>query len=347
MIADLLVGVLQVMPDPVVLVEVFDRLLRPETLSRLVVEGLGKGAVYFVIAIGLTLVFGLMGVLNFAHGAMSMLGAYIGGIVILFLVSSGTSQLMSVLMFFVAAAVVFALLSLLGGAIEVGLIRTIYDRNPTYQILLTFGVALILEEGTRIIATVYDVQPEPQWSDPMGTLPQVLETRYSIFGAQIRGFYLFEILLGIFAVAAIWAFLNRTLYGLYIRAGSEDGEMVEALGIDIHRAFTIVFGLGTALAGAGGVLLMWDPLWGPSVLLNIEVLLFSFVVVIIGGLGSFEGTVVAAIIVGITDSITTWLFTTGLVKFSGLTEVSIFVLLVVVLVIRPQGLFGIEEVGGH
>ena len=347
MIDALFGGLAAAFVDGVVLQQILQRLLDPATLSRLVVEGLGKAAVYFVIAIGLTLVFGLMGVLNFAHGAMSMIGAYLGGLLILFAVASSTGPIVTIALFFVVAAVVFALLSAFGAAIEVGLIRTIYDRNPTYQILLTFGISLILEEVTRIVATLHEIQPEPPWREPLGTLPQFLATRYDVLGAQIRGLYMFEIGLGVIAVAGVWAFLNRTLYGLYIRAGSEDSEMVEALGIDVRRAFTIVFGLGTGLAGVGGVLLMWDPLWAPSVLLNIEVLLFAFVVVIIGGLGSFEGTVAAALIVGVADSITTWLFTTGLVDFSGLTEVTIFVLLVVVLIVRPQGLFGVEEVGGH
>ena len=323
------------------------RFFEPRTFARLVVEGLGKGAVYFIIAVGLTLVFGLMGVLNFAHGAMAMLGAYLGGLLIVLSLPSGAGAMTTIAVFFVIAAVVFALLAAFGSLIEATLVRRIYDRTPMYQILLTFGVALILEETTRIFATMRGIQPEPQWSTPMATLPDVLAARYNILGANIRGLYLFEIVLGVLAVFAVWVFLNRTMYGLYIRAGSEDPEMIEALGVDVRRAFTVVFGLGTALAGVGGVLLMWDPVWGPSVLLNIDVLLYAFVVVIIGGLGSFKGTVVAAAIVGITDSFTTWLFQTGIVDFSGLSEIAIFLLLVIVLIVRPKGLYGVEEVGGH
>ncbi|MHC3438489.1 branched-chain amino acid ABC transporter permease [Natrialbaceae archaeon A-gly3] len=341
------VALLAAVPDTPLLADALARFFQPSTFARLVVEGLGKAAVYFIIAVGLTLVFGLMGVLNFAHGAFAMLGAYLGGMLMVLALSGGAGPFTTIAFFFVVAAVVFALMTAVGSALEVSLIRPIYDRTPMYQILLTFGVALILEEGTRIVATVQGVQPEPAWLAPRGTLPTVLETRYGIFGANVRGLYLFEIVLGAAVALGVYLFLTRTLYGLYIRAGSEDPEMVEALGIDVRKAFTVVFGLGTGLAAVGGVLLMWDPLWGASVLLNIDVLLYAFVVVIIGGLGSFKGTLVAAVIVGVADSFTTWLFTTGIVDFSGLPEVTIFLLLVIALIVRPQGIYGVEEVGGH
>ena len=341
------VALLAAIPDVPLLADALARFFQPSTFARLVVEGLGKAAVYFIIAVGLTLVFGLMGVLNFAHGAFAMLGAYVGGMLMVVALSGGAGPFTTIAFFFVVAAVVFALMTALGSALEVSLIRPIYDRTPMYQILLTFGVALILEEGARIVATVQGVQPEPAWLTPRATLPTVLETRYGIFGANVRGLYLFEIVLGAAVALGVYLFLTRTLYGLYIRAGSEDPEMVEALGIDVRKAFTVVFGLGTGLAAVGGVLLMWDPLWGASVLLNIDVLLYAFVVVIIGGLGSFKGTLVAAVIVGVADSFTTWLFTTGIVDFSGLPEVTIFLLLVIALIVRPQGIYGVEEVGGH
>jgi len=317
------------------------------TAVGVLVEGLGKAAVYFTIAVGLTLVFGLMGVLNFAHGAVSMVGAYLGGLVLVLVVGSGNGTLATIGLFFAAMAIVFAIATAAGSVAELKLIRPIYDRTPTYQILLTFGLSLIIEEVVRIVLTVRGIQPDPQWQAPMGTAPDVLIRRADVFGVSIRPLYLFEILVGAVVLVVVWLFLTKTLYGLYIRAGSEDTEMVQALGIDVRRAFTVVFGIGTGLAAVGGVLLMWDPIWGPSVLLSIDVLLYAFVVVIIGGLGSFRGTVVAAGIVGIADSVTTWLFTTGIVTFSGLSEVTIFLLLVGMLVVRPQGLYGVEEVGGH
>ncbi|MDV7348671.1 branched-chain amino acid ABC transporter permease [Halorubrum distributum] len=317
------------------------------TAARVLAEGIGKGAVYFTIAVGLTLVFGLMGVLNFAHGAVAMVGAYLGGLVLVLVVGANTGTVATILVFFVALALVFAVTTAAGSAMEVALIRPIYDRTPTYQILLTFGVSLIIEEVARIVLTLRGIQPDPQWQAPMATAPDVLLGRTQLLGIGVRRLYLFEVAIGALVAVAVWAFLTKTLYGLYIRAGSEDTEMVQALGVDVRQAFTVVFGVGTGLAAVGGVLLMWDPIWGPSVLLSIDVLLYAFVVVIIGGLGSFTGTLVAAGIVGIADSVTTWLFTTGIVAFPGLSEVTIFLLLVVMLIIRPQGLYGVEEVGGH
>ena len=330
--------------DPVVTLAVADG---ARTAARILVEGLGKAAVYFTIAVGLTLVFGLMGVLNFAHGAVTMAGAYLGGLILLLLVGSGSSTLLTIAAFFVAMAIVFALLTAAGGAMELKLIRPIYDRTPTYQILLTFGVALIVEELMRILLTLRGIQPEPQWRPPMGTAPDALLARTDFLGIAVRRLYLFEMVIGAIVLVAVYLFLTQTLYGLFIRAGSEDTEMVQALGVDVRRAFTVVFGIGTGLAAVGGVLLMWDPIWGPSVLLSIDVLLYAFVVVIIGGLGSFKGTVVASGIVGIADSVTTWLFNAGHVTFSGLPEVTIFLLLVGMLIVKPQGLYGVEEVGGH
>jgi len=333
------------------LMDVVLRLLQPDTLVRILLEGMGKASIYFMIAVGLTLVFGLMGVLNFAHGAFAMLGAYVGGIVLVGTISAGSGVAGRLVLFVVAAGIVFAVMAAFGAAVETKLVRPIYDRPPTYQILLTFGIGLVLEELTRIVTTLQGLQPEPTWSAAAGTIPAVLEGSIDILkdtlGINVRAFYLFAAAGGVLVATAVWLFLTRTLYGLYIRAGSEDPEMVEALGVDVRQAFTVVFGIGTGLAALGGVFLAWDPTWGPSVLLNIDVLLYAFVVVVIGGLGSFKGTIAAALVVGVADSCTTWLFHTGIVTFSGLPEVTIFLLLVATLVAKPQGLYGVEEVGGH
>ncbi|MFW6153050.1 MAG: ABC transporter permease subunit, partial [Halobacteriota archaeon] len=183
--------------DPVLLVvDALGGLLRPETLARIVVEGLGKASVYFIIAIGLTLIFGLMGILNFAHGAMAMLGAYLGGIFLLATASGDLGFFSVIALFFVAMLVAGAIITAFGTVLEVKLIRPIYDRTPMYQILLTFGIALILEQLTRITATRFGVLPESQWVPPMRTIPSLLDQRHAILGARIRGLYLFEIILG-------------------------------------------------------------------------------------------------------------------------------------------------------
>ena len=318
----------------------------PSTLVTVLLDGLAKAALYVMIASGLTLVFGLMGVLNFAHGSLTMVGAYLGGLLLVLTAGSAGGGLARILLFLVAVVVVFAILAALGGLLEVGLIRPIYDRPPLYQILLTFGVTLALDEFVRIIVHFYDIQPTSEWQAALGTKPTELSQTYSALGVTVRGLELFQILFGIVTVVAIWAFLTKTRYGLFVRAGSEDGEMLAALGVDVQRVFTLVFALGTGIAGIAGVLLAWDPAWGASVPLAAETLLPAFVVVIIGGLGTFRGTVVAACIVGLTDATMTWWFQ-NYVDFTGLPEMTIFLILVLTLIWRPQGLYGVAEVGGH
>ena len=327
-------------------VDVLADLFQLGTLARIVLDALSKWALYVLIASGLSLIFGLMGVLNFAHGSLTMIGAYLGGAVMVATVSGTTGGATRFLLFFLAVAAAFGLLTLLGGAIEVTLIRPIYDREPLYQILLTFGVVLVLDELARIAVELYGLQPQSEWQAAMGTAPAFLSRWYGALGVSTRGLYLFEVAVGAVAVAAIWAFLTRTRYGLYIRAGSEDPEMTRALGIDVRKAFTVVFGVGAGLAGLAGTVLMWDPRFGASVPLGVETLLVAFVVVIIGGLGSFRGTVVAAGVVGLTDALMTWLFQNH-VAFPGLPEMVTFLVLVADLIVRPQGLFGVAEVGGH
>jgi len=302
--------------------------------------------VYVTIAAGLSLIFGLMGVLNFAHGSLTMIGAYLGGALMLTFVSEATSDVVTIAFFFLALALVFAIVTAFGAVIEIGLIRPIYDRPPLFQILLTFGLVLVFEEVVRIVLEIQDIQPNVDWTEAAGTRPDVLGF-HEILGVTTRGIYQFEAVVGILVVAATWWFLTRTSYGLHIRAGSEDAEMAQALGIDVRRSFTVVFGVGAGLAALAGVMLMWDPRYGASVGLGVETLLIAFVVVIVGGLGSFKGTVVAAAIVAVVDALASWMLVNDVVTFSGLPELVIFLVLVGVLVVRPQGLFGVEEVGGH
>ncbi|WP_435334650.1 branched-chain amino acid ABC transporter permease [Haloarchaeobius sp. TZWWS8] len=331
------------------LVEAVLHFLDPGVILRVLVDGLSKASLYVMIAAGLSLIFGLMGVLNFAHGSLTAIGAYLGGLVVLLLVSQMTGDVARLGAFFVAVVVVFALLTAFGSLLEVKLIRPLYDRPPLYQILLTFGVTLVLEEVLRMVLHFYGIQPTTKWQEALGTKPSFLSPTesLSVLGTNVAGLDLFEILFGVCVTAGLWAFLTRTRYGLYIRAGSEDAEMAEALGIDIRQAFTVVFGVGVGVTGIAGTLLMWDVAWAATIGLGAEVLLPAFVVVIVGGLGTFRGTVVAGVLVGLVDALTTELFTSDIVGFSQLPELVIFLILVVMLVVRPQGLYGVAEVGGH
>jgi len=320
--------------------------LSPSTLGEVILRGIAEASLYVMIAAGLTLVFGLMGVLNFAHGSLTMLGAYLGGLVLVAAVAQSTGGVGRLLAFGVAVVVAFGALAALGGGIEVGLVRPIYDRPPLYQILLTFGVTLVLDELARIVVLFYGLQPTTVWQDVLGTKPTFLADSIGAAGVSVSGLELFQILFGVATVVGVHLFLTRTRYGLFVRAGSEDSEMLSALGVDVNRVFTVVFALGTGIAGAAGVLLAWDPAWGASVPLAAETLLPAFVVVIVGGLGTFRGTVVAALIVGLVDSSMTWWFQ-NFVDFTGLPEMVVFLVLVITLIVKPQGLYGVSEVGGH
>jgi branched-chain amino acid transport system permease protein len=319
----------------------------PSNLAGVIVDGLAKAAVFALIAVGLTLIFGLMGVLNFAHGSFTIVGAYAAGVVMVFLASSGDGMVTRLALFFVAVLVAFAALVAIGGAIETKLIRPLYDRPPLYQILLTFGLTLVIDEIVRMIVEFYGLQPRSAWQEALGTRPTWFREHHQFLGLRVEGMDAFQIFLGVVIVAAVWLFLTRTRYGLFIRAGSEDAEMAEALGVDVRRTFTVVFGIGAGLTGVAGALLMWDPGWGASVTVGADALLPAFVVVIVGGLGTFKGTVVAALVVGLADAAMTWWFQNVLVTMSWLPEIVVFAILVLVLVVKPRGLYGVQEVGGH
>lgn len=315
-------------------------------LFDILLAGLANSALYVMIALGLTLIFGLMGVLNFAHGSFTMFGAYVGGIVLVLLIGQGTGQIARLGVFLLALLVGFGSLAVLGGLLEKKLVRPLYDHPPVQQVLLMFGLLLVFDEVARIGVGLYGLEPTSSWQAVLGTAPVMLSTTYSIGPFEVWGLALFEIALGALTVAAVGLFLTRSRYGLIIRAGSEDAEMLQGIGIDVRRVFTVVFAFGTGLAGIAGVLLAWDPRFGASVPLGVETLLIAFIVVIVGGLGTFRGTVYAALLIGMIDSATTWLFQNH-VAFPALPELTIFTVLVVILAIRPRGLFGIEEVGDH
>ena len=352
--------VLEATPALEVLTDAFE----PGTVVRITIDSLSKASLYITIAAGLSLIFGLMGVLNFAHGSFTMYGAYIGGAVMVWAVTAQTGDLPRLVIFLGVAAFVLALMTAIGGLVEKKLIRPIYDRPPLFQILLTFGIVLVMDEAMRIIVEARGLTPRTRWDVAVGTRPSIFGDTYTVLGASFRGLYLFEILVGVLVVVGTYLFLTQTRYGLYIRAGSEDGEMAQALGIDIRKAFTLVFGVGTGLAAFAGVILMWDHRFGASVPLTIEALLIAFIIVIIGGLGSFKGTVVAGVLVGFIDGFMTWLFqahtavefallssvlpgTWALPVSAQLPEATMFIALVAVLIMKPQGLFGVAEVGGH
>jgi len=336
---------------PLVLGDLLDLFTSPSELIAVLIEGLAKASLYVMIASGLTLIFGLMDVINFAHGAFTMYGAYMAGGLILALGATEMGLAMVLVTFFVVMLLVFLLLALFGTVLEVSFIRRLYEYPPIFQILLTFGISITLEEFMRIFVEfqgVNDGQYQFEWGSPRSnTVPEALKGGTDLGLVRFENLYILEIALGVATVVAIWAFLNRTRYGLFVRAGVEDEEMAAALGINVKQTFTVVFALGSGIAGAAGVMLMWDPNWAVQVPLALEVLLPAFVIVIVGGLGSFKGTVVASLLVGMIDAFGTWSFQTGVIEFTALDQVMIFGILVVMLILQPRGLFGVEGQGDH
>lgn len=327
----------------------------PTDIVETLIRGLGTAGVYALISVGLTLIFGLMGILNFAQGAMTTYGAYLGGGLLgLMAISGGGPAAIAGLIG--AGIVVFVVMGIFGAGIEYTLIRKIYDRPAIDQILLTFGLALVLESFIEILLELWNIDPFQEWLEPQGYGPSLVQTGsgFELAGVTFSGLKLFEFIVGAIVVVAVWLFLTRTRYGLYIRAGTEDDEMAEALGIQIRRVFTFVFGLGIALAAIAGLFLLWEPKFDLTISLGHQVLLPAFIVVVVGGLGTYKGTVVASVIAGIFAEFGNMLFVNDVTLFgfdfgglSTLPEMLLFILLVVMLIIKPTGLYGQEEVGGH
>lgn len=282
------------------------------TLLNQVVNGIALGMLLALMAVGLTITLGLMRVINMAHGALYTIGAYV-------LVS--TFHLWG---FWPALLVAPVVVGLLGLAIEAALIRPLYARDPLHTLLVTFGLALIAEDLVRL---VWDDVPHPMAAPPaLAGIVLLGDIPYSKYR-------LFVIAATALVMLATWAFLERTQLGRTILAGTFDREMLRVLGIRINLLFTLVFALGAALAALAGVLAA--PIRGVFPTMGASIIMPSFVVVIIGGMGSFWGALAGGVAVGILTSLTVEVF-------SAASDVIVFVLLALVLLVRQRGLFGIE-----
>jgi len=277
----------------------------------LVFNGLSRSMLLFVIAAGLSLIFGLMGVVNFAHGVMYALGGYVGVEVFGALGSFWTVLLVTPIV-----------VGVLGMAVELGLIRPLYGRDPIYGVLVTFGLAIVVEEGIFLVWG-----PGPQPFSPPGVLQGPIE----ILGTFYPRYRLFVIVFGVLVAVALWLFLQRTRIGMIVRAGNLDSEMVEAMGINVQRIFTGMFGVGVALAAMGGIVA--GPVFGVYPTMGTSILIEAFIVVVIGGLGSIRGSFVGALIVGISQSV-------GSTYISQYVSILLFALMIVVLLFRPYGIYG-------
>jgi branched-chain amino acid transport system permease protein len=281
------------------------------TLVAQVFTGLVLGMIYVLLAIGLSLIFGLMTVVNFAHGALYMLGAYFG----VFLLGYTRN-------FWVALIVAPLMVGALGLLIERFLIRRLYGRSPDDPLLLTFGLSLILIEGVKVFWGKIGLTLDP---------PRALAGAVDLGFMTFPAYRLFLVAVIVAVLIALYFFLGRTNIGLIIRAGSRDPLMVRALGIDLGRVWLVVFGLGTALAGLAGILA--GPMRGAYAEMGVTMVIESFVVIVVGGMGSLLGAVVAGLLIGQVVGLTT-LFVPKL------AEIMVFMVMAVVLLVRPSGLFG-------
>jgi branched-chain amino acid transport system permease protein len=286
------------------------------TLILTLVTGVGLGALYFLVASGLSLIYGLMHVLNFAHGAFLTLSAFLGWFVAQ---SLGAVSWGSFLLSILAGALVGAIFATLT---ELILIRPLYERHIE-QVLVTVGLSL------AAVALF-----EGMWGTDAITIagPPWLTQTTDVLGARIPNKYWVLILAAVIVLAALVLFLKRTRYGMIIRAGVENRAMVTALGIDVRRSFTLVFAIGGAAAGIGGVMAMHYTSY-VSAHMGATLLIFAFIVTVVGGLGSLTGAAIAAVLVAILQQVAnTYLGGTG--------DFIVVILLAVVLLVRPSGILG-------
>lgn len=273
--------------------------------------GLALGAIYVLLAVGLSLIFGMLTVVNFAHGAFFMVGAYVGYTVFQYIPN-----------FWLCLVVVPLIVSMIGIVAERFLIRPLYGRGIDYPLLLTFGLAYVMVELVRITFGKQGL--------PVDT-PEVLQNSVDILIGQFPAYRLFVIGVTALVLAGLWLFIEKTSFGLIIRAGARDPQIVRILGVDVGKAWLIVFGLGTAIAGLAGFLSA--PMQGITPEMGGSVLIIAFVVTVVGGMGSLVGAVIAGLMIGVVESL-------SVLFFPEAAKVSMFVIMAIILLVRPQGLFG-------
>ncbi|MFP1643279.1 branched-chain amino acid ABC transporter permease [Pontitalea aquivivens] len=298
-------------------------------LAEQALNGLQYGMMLFLMAAGLTLVFGVMGLINLAHGALYMIGAFACAAV-----AGATGS------FWLGLGASLAAAAAAGALVELAVIRRLYARDHLDQVLATFALILVFSEGTRWLFGAFPLYL---------TLPPALSGAVSLPGGL--HYPLFRLVIiglgGAVALGLFWL-IGRTRLGIRIRAGEADREMIGALGVDIARLYTIVFALGAGLAGLAGALV--GTIQSVQVGMGEPVLILAFVVIVIGGIGSIKGALVGALLVGMTDTLGKALLPGLLARVtdaasanatgSALASMLIYILMAAVLIVRPQGLFG-------
>jgi branched-chain amino acid transport system permease protein len=284
------------------------------TLLPQLLHGLVFGAALGLLALGLTVIFGLLGVMNFAHGELYMLGAY-AGIALIGVTHS----------FWIALVLAPLVVGVVGAVTEVATLRPIYRREPLYGLILTFGLALVFREGVRQI-----------WGGDMRRIATPVTGSTPLLGMTYPNYRLFLLGIATVLLVAIWLFFTKTRAGVVVRAAVQDAQMLDALGVNVPRVFTLTFAGSAALAAVAGLLLA--PIFTVYPQMGVEMILLAFIVVILGGMGSMGGSVVAAFAIGIAQSLLTLWMNPQRVA------IAIFAIMIFVLIVRPRGFFGREGV---
>ncbi len=328
-----------------------------------ILNGLDKGAAYALIALGLTLVFGTLGVVNFAHGALFMLGAFCAVSTQGLLTSSMKIRDESITFFEaykevpyleiwwgdvgtaiidysvpISIIVVIPFMLLVGLIMERGLIRHFYKRIHADQILVTFGLAIVIQE---IIKANFGANPIPVPAPEIVAGSAHIGTWLGLSDAVVYPWWrLIYLAFSLTVIIGVFAFLQLTTFGMVVRAGMHNREMVGLLGIDIERKFTIVFGLGAVVAGLAGA--MYTPILPPDYHMGMDFLVLSFVVVVVGGMGSLGGAVAAGFLLGILQSFASMNEVKSIIP--GIDQIIIYLVAILIILLRPRGLMGREGV---
>ena len=283
----------------------------PADLFAQILNGLAYGFLLFLLSVGLTLIFGMLDVVNLAHGSYYMLGAYAGLTVIAVLGN-----------FWLALLVAPLAVAVVGAAVERTCLRPLYRRGPLDQVLLTFGLIYVFEDVVKGI-----------WGGRIRSIPtpDLFSASVSLGGVVIPSYRLFVIGFGLLMAVALWLLIERTRLGAIIRAGVFDAEMSAGMGINVSRVFTLVFALGAGLAGLSGVIAA--PIQSAYPPMGATILIPALIVVVVGGLGSLKGSLAGSLVIGQAE-------TFGKVWLPGASMLIIYVVMALILLFRPQGLFG-------
>jgi branched-chain amino acid transport system permease protein len=305
--------------------------LQTALLIEQLLNGIQFGVMLFLMAAGLTLIFGVMGLINLAHGSLYMVGAFACAAVA---AATGSFWLGLVASLVAAAAA--------GAVVEMTVIRKLYGRDHLNQVLATFALILIFSEATRWVFGSFPLYLN---------IPPLLEGAVSLPGGVFYPLYRLAIIgVGLAVALGLYLLISRTRLGMRIRAGESDREMIGALGVDISTLYTIVFALGAALAGLAGA--MVGALQSVQVGMGEPVLILAFVVIVIGGIGSIKGAFIGALLVGVTDTMGRLLLPQMLAAIIGpaqaagigaaLASMSIYIVMALILAVRPKGLFAVQ-----